>query len=161
MSSAIGPFTAGIVVGILAALVSAGAAIAIVLRLYRKRPYRQPGAHQPGLVWFPKYRLALPELPPWQEVEARLTAFGFGRDQDEESRDALRFSRGSPWLDFSIRLAKMEVTVRGRPGGPGELLVEAGGPVLFDTGDTWELTRQLGESLQPDPPRAGAERLCS
>jgi hypothetical protein len=131
--------------GFLALLV---AGLAVVPRMYRKRPYLEPFAHEPGVVWFPKYRIPLAAVPPESEVKTRLAALGFTRSDAGEDGDSLHFTRGSPWGDFSIRRARMDVTVQGQPGGSGELFVEAGWFILFDTGDTWQLTRKIAESLR-------------
>ncbi|MBK1725593.1 hypothetical protein CKO13_00830 [Halorhodospira neutriphila] len=142
MYAAIGTVFLGGVIALLAG------GVAVAPRVYRQRPYREPAAHAPRFVWFPKYRLPLAEVPSWPEVEARLAKHGLTRSDAGEGRDTLRFTRGSPWQDFSIRRMKVDVTVQGQPAGPGEVFVEAGGFALFDTGDTWQLTREIAESLQ-------------
>ena len=140
--------TAITIVGLGGVLALLAGGLAVAPRVYRQQPYREPAAHAPRFVWFPKYRLPLAELPPRAQVEARLTALGFTPSDTGEDGDSLHFTRGSPWGDFSIRRARMDVTVQGHPGGSGELFVEAGWFILFDTGDTWQLTREIADSLQ-------------
>ncbi len=78
----------------------------------------------------------------------RLNQLGFvemGRDIDQ-----IRFTRGSILGDFSVQIAKVDLTFRLPLDTETVLQVEYGAFAAFDTGDLWKFTTELKDRLEAD-----------
>ncbi|MGF1579639.1 MAG: hypothetical protein ACFCD0_09775 [Gemmataceae bacterium] len=110
---------------------------------------------KPFISWFPKYRTVVvltPVVVENQEPEMallyRLNQLGFvemGRDIDQ-----IRFTRGSILGDFSVQIAKVDLTFRLPLDTETVLQVEYGAFAAFDTGDLWKFTTELKDRLEAD-----------
>ena len=76
----------------------------------------------------------------------RLRNFGFRVDKRTEN--VLRFTRRSALGDFSIKIAKVNLTFAMPLTADTEVLVEYGSFAAFDTGDLWTFTSELKAGLE-------------
>ncbi|MCC0056695.1 MAG: hypothetical protein H6883_11215 [Rhodobiaceae bacterium] len=99
--------------------------------LYHLLPFRNLPAQKPRIAFFPKYKWTHDKPA---EVRRRLADHGF-----KEAVSGV-FLRGSYLGDFSLRIAKMRVTLNEE----GHARIGSGGVfIAFDTGDTWQLATEL------------------
>ena len=80
----------------------------------------------------------------------RLTDLGFSCDR--QTPLALHLTRGHAKGDFSVELAKINLTVSLPLEAETELLVEADWLVAFDTGDLWQLTSEIKAIVEGERP---------
>ena len=121
--------------------------------IYRRRKARSLERKKPMLAWFPKYRVSV-RLPvavtqspsPAEELEALLAASGFKLDCC--TKEAIHFTRGKSWGDFSIELMRLRLSFPTPLLEYSEMILEVADVCLFDTGDLWVLANELAESLK-------------
>ena len=121
--------------------------------LYRRRSPSRLSRRRPRLKWLPKYRakVALPDeilqaKEPDRVLEERMGDLGF--ELDSWTRDAIRFTRGKSWGDFSVKLIKLQASIPLPLQRKSSLKLEVAGVCLFDTGDTWDVCRDLVERVE-------------
>jgi len=135
------------------------AGVAVVAYFYTRKAATDLPGKRPRLAWMPKYRCrcepsasVLSSPDPARALVLRLGELGFVCER--QTPLALHFSRGHAQGDFSVELAKLDVTVSLPIESSTELLVEAGWVAAFDTGDLWQLTTELKALVESDSPPA-------
>ncbi len=132
---------------------SASIALLIFRWFYRRRTPGALESTRPRLKWFPKYRTSvrLPEgivssAAPHEPLEKRLASSGFAFESS--TREAIHFTRGKSWGDFSIKLIKLRVSFATPLSETTTMDVEVADVCLFDTGDLWDVTKGLVETIE-------------
>ena len=120
-------------------------ALVVITALYHLLPHREASGKKPAFALFPKYKARIKHSLTNEQLEAKLAAFGF--EKKAESGSVMNFSRGSVLGNFSIELAKVNVTLEILSKNEIEIRVNAGWVAGFDTGDHWQFTRELVEKL--------------
>lgn len=103
--------------------------------------------------WEGKYRTEL-ELPdeilhadePDRVLEERMGDLAF--ELDSWTSEAIRFTRGKPWGDFSVKLIKLQTSFPLPLQRKTSMKLEVASVCLFDTGDTWEVCRDLVDRVE-------------
>ena len=113
---------------------------------YKLLPYRNAGSSKPFIALFPKYKKTVQHSLTGEQIESIMTSLGFKVSQ--RTNEIFRFSRGSVVGDISIKLAKVNVSLRRMNSNEHELTVEAGWIAAFDTGDHWKFITELGSKFE-------------
>ena len=113
--------------------------------LYKVIPYRNLGERKPVLALLPKYKNKVIVGNSGNNIEEVLTSLGFIKNKGENG--IAKYTRGSIIGDISIKLIKIKVCTKAIVDNELEYTVEAASLVAFDTGDHWQLTKELGEKL--------------
>lgn len=110
------------------------AAVVAITLIYHLLPYRRWSEREPSLVFFSKYVASMNK--PEADVEASVEKPGFTPGNAGEF-----YARGSMFGDFSSAWIKLKVKVDRQ----NQEVSVAGGffGVLFDTGDLWQLARDV------------------
>jgi hypothetical protein len=67
---------------------------------------------------------------------------------DAWTKEAVRFTRGKSWGDFSAKLIKLDLSLPYPLERESSLKLEVSGVCLFDTGDLWKLSHELVERIE-------------
>ena len=126
-------------------IIVAGIVILITVG-YKLLPYRNAGASKPGIAFLPKYKKTVKHSLTDAELASIMTGLGF--KSSKKTNEISKFSRGSVVGDISIKLAKVNVTMRKIEPNEHEITVEAGWVAAFDTGDHWRFITELGEKIE-------------
>ena len=119
--------------------------VALATLIYKVLPFRKVGDKKPFLAFFPKYKIRVYHTLNNEELENKLSKFGFKKVN--ETKGLLKFSRGSVLGDLSIKLSKVSVSLHKIEEGVHDLTVQATWVAAFDTGDHWQLTKELGSRI--------------
>jgi hypothetical protein len=114
--------------------------------LYRIIPHRQLGAKKPLVAFLPKYQKTVTTDKSDEDIQNQLETYGFKKVG--LSNSASKFTRGSVVGDFSIKLAKVNVSVSRNHNTSVTVLVDAAWFVAFDTGDSWTFLNELSEKIE-------------
>ena len=114
--------------------------------LYKLLPFREAVGRKPLFSLLPKYKMTVHHSLTNEALEAELARFGFKKKKGRG--DASCFSRGSVLGDFSINLAKVDVSLHEIAPGEHELTVQSGWMAAFDTGDHWQFITELAQKLE-------------
>lgn len=123
--------------------------------LYRRRDPSPLEPEKPRFKWLPKYSVPV-RLPdsvlhakaPSDELERRLAALGF--KLSHWTREQVFFARGKSWGDFSMKYIRVRIVFPFPLVAESEMRVEVADVCLFDTGDLWQLSHQVRDSLAGD-----------
>jgi len=128
------------------------AAIVAFLAAYKLKPFSELSVSRPALSVLPKYLVSvhIPESvilseTPSKSLERMLSNLDFKLEQTTDSD--IRLSRGSVLGDFSLKIAKIRVSVPLPLLSETELRVEYGAFAAFDMGDLWTFCRELQEKV--------------
>ncbi len=132
----------------LARAILAGAAAAVLLKvLYYSKGFSQHREQKPGFAMLPKYSVSVPISGENTEesLRARLAEFGFR--ETSSSSSMVKFARGHALGDFSIKIAKVSISMPVPVSNPAQLEVEYGTyfGCAFDTGDLWKFCTEMVE----------------
>lgn len=115
---------------------------------YRLKTARDLPASKPSFCLLPKYKVSLrlpPEVvsssEPISLLGQRLAEFGFSESKRESG--ILRYSRGSLLGDFSIKIAKVNLTFPLPLEAETAVEIAYGQIAAFDTGDLWRFATEL------------------
>ena len=119
--------------------------LAVFTVLYKLIPYRSVGEKKPFFAPLPKYQKIIDTKKSNEDIHSQLKEFGFS--QVSASGNITKYKRGSVIGDFSIKLAKLNVSVVRVSDTSVKLTVEAGWFVAFDTGDFWMFLSELSQKI--------------
>lgn len=130
---------------------------------YRRRKPCEMEAAKPRLKWFPKYRATV-RVPravrtrddPSEALEEILATRGF--EIAHWTKEAIYFGRGKSWGDFSLKLIPLLVSLPLPITEESEMTVEVANVCFFDTGDLWQLTRELCDLVEAEAGGPAADR---
>lgn len=132
------------------------AVVGVVAYFYSRKSATDLPDKRPSIAWMPKYRsrCTLSEAirsssDPARALVIRLGEAGFSCER--QTPLALHFTRGHARGDFSVEIAKINLVVSLPIETEVDLIVEAGWLVAFDTGDLWQLTKELTALVADDP----------
>lgn len=133
---------------------SVSAIVAVTAFFYSgKSPIQFMEGKKPRIVWMPKYRALCKPSPdiintedPARAITLLLSGKGFVCER--QTPLALHFIRGYAKGDFSVELARVNLTVTLPITEETEMLVEAGWIAAFDTGDLWQLTQEIKSLIE-------------
>lgn len=125
--------------------------------IYRRRPARPLDTKKPWLKWFPKYEVKVrlpPEVlqspDPDKLLEDRLSHSGF--QHEAWTKTAIHFVRGKSWGDFHAKLIKLRVSFPHPLKSEVKMRVEVARVCLFDTGDLWQIAREIKANVEAAAP---------
>jgi len=131
--------------------------VAVAAYFYHQQSARELPEKRPRFAWMPKYRChcTVPDSmrsssDPARALVLRLTDRGFACDR--QTPVALHLTRGHAKGDFSVELAKINLTFSLPIEVQTELVVEADWVAAFDTGDLWQLTTELKALVEAESP---------
>ncbi|MGV7220290.1 MAG: hypothetical protein ACQ9MH_02045 [Nitrospinales bacterium] len=124
-----------------------------LLTAYKLKPAGTLSKLKPSFCFLPKFKLSLTlssdimeAKNPQKRLINRLATFGFSILR--ESEDKLILNRGSALGDFSIKIAKINITFDLPLRSLTSIEVEYGSFAAFDTGDLWQFSQELKKSLE-------------
>jgi hypothetical protein len=134
-------------------LIVAGVCVGGFLVAYKLKPAGVLPASKPRFCFLPKFSssVALPPdvteaSSPQEQLISRLEKLGFSVVR--QSEDELVFSRGSALGDFTVEIAKLDITFDLPIGPSTPVEVAYGSFAAFDTGDLWQFTQELKSQLE-------------
>ncbi len=126
-------------------IIAAVILLILITAAYKLIPFREAGNKKPLLAVFPKYKKRITHTLTKQQIEQRLSEYGFKKIKETESD--IKFSRGSILGDISIKLTKVDVGLQIISQNELEVTVQAGGLAAVDTGDHWLFITELCEKF--------------
>ena len=119
-----------------------------VVVLYQILPYRELGAKKPFIALLPKYKALIQCDTSVADLSEKMRKLGFKKVSEEN--EIAKYSRGSIFGDFAIKLAKVDVYINPVSATEKEILVRSGLVAAFDTKsrDHWRFLNELSQTLE-------------
>ena len=121
--------------GFLNVAVSSLATVGFLSIVYRLLPHRELSNKKPSVAFFPKYAVPIDK----DKVLPILETSGFKKHKGTDT-----FVRGYALGDFLASLARLNVVIKGNTAFLHAPLIA----ILFDTGDLWEIAREIQKASE-------------